>query len=444
VAAQRAAGLQVLEVNHASAPWANPNSMHFPPDLRDIYNFERELAQRWAGGVEAFEPWNEADIKEFGGHTGSEMASLQKAAYLGLKAGNPKVIACQNVFAIHRAATLRDFAANEAGAYFDTFNLHCYDPLQGYPKAFEDFRAVSAGKPMWATEISVHVRWQGDEQLKELSEEDLRLQSERVIKTYVLALHQGAAEVFYFMLPHYTEGKIQYGLLHADLTPRPGYLALAAVGRLLADAKPLGRLALTNDAGQAYFFQAKPEGKAAEVVVAWAKREVALELPEVPLACFDHLGRPHPVQGKVLKVGTAPLFAILRSGKHPTLLAPPKPAKALAGEPGPLVLQARVPEADISFQQSAYKFGAGPSKPISVYLYNFGARRASGRLSLALPEGWKAEFPASADVAPSERKELPLTLTRTGTNAWTEAAIRVTGDFGKGVQPVLSFRLVPD
>ena len=77
----------------------------------------------------AFEPWNEADIPMFGGHTGSEMASLQKAAYLGLKAGNPKVIACLNVFALHRAATLRDLHENAAWPYFDTFNLHHYEAL---------------------------------------------------------------------------------------------------------------------------------------------------------------------------------------------------------------------------------------------------------------------------------------------------------------------------
>ena len=179
------------------------------------------MARRWTGQAVAFEPWNEADITMFGGHTGSEMASLQKAAYFGLKAGNSNVIACQNVFAIHRSSTLADFNDNEAWPYFDTFNLHHYESLQNYPKLYTEFRAVSGGRPMWTTECSVHVRWSGDEKLKELSEEDLRLQSERVTKTYALALHQGSKAVFYFMLPHYSEGKVQFGVLRPDLTPRP-------------------------------------------------------------------------------------------------------------------------------------------------------------------------------------------------------------------------------
>ena len=439
---QSAAGLQILQVGHASAPWANPNTRHFPLDLRDPYQFYREMAGRWRGQVGAIEPWNEADIAMFGGHTGSEMASLQKAAYLGLKAGNPKVIACQNVFAIHRAATLRDFDANDAWPYFDTFNLHCYEPLQRYAKAFADFRAVSAGKPVWVTEISVHVKWQGDPQLKELSDEDLRLQSERVTKTYVLALHQGAAEVFYFMLPQYSEGAIQYGLLHADLTPRPGYLALAAVGRLLADAKPLGRVALSNNIGQAYFFDARPDGKPADVVVAWARREASFELPAAPLACFDHLGRPRPISSNLLKVGPAPLYVVLPKGSHPALVPPPKPARLLPGKPGPLVLQALLPENKIVLDRSAYKIPGDRTTAVPVFLYNFGAKKAQGRLSLTVPEGWKGELPREAEVAPGERKELTLNLTGPGTNKWSEASVRITGDYGAEGKPgtVRAFR----
>jgi hypothetical protein len=440
--AQVAAGLQVLQVGHVSAPWANPNTKRFPPDLRDIYRFYREMAHRWQGQVRAIEPWNEADIAMFGGHTGSEMASLQKAAYLGLKAGNPKVIACENVFAIHRAATLRDFDANEAWPYFDTFNLHCYEPLQGYPKAYADFRAVSAGKPLWVTETSVHVRWQRDEHLRELSAEDLRLQSERVTKTYALALHQGAAEVFYFMLPQYSEGTVQFGLLHADLTPRPGYLALAAVGRLLADAKPLGRLPLPDAAGQAYFFAAKPDGHAADVIVAWAQQETSLELPKAPKACFDHLGRPWPVEGKTLKVGPAPVYAVLAKHAHPALTPPPKPAKLLTGKPGPLVLQALLPEEDVVVDKSAYRLLGGQSHKVPVFLYNFSDQKAVGRLKASGFDGWQTTFPATAEIGPGERKELTLELSCGSTNGWTEGGVRISGDFGAGGKPVLALQFV--
>lgn len=441
---QAAAGLQVLQVGHSSPSWANPNTKRFPLDLRDIHDFYREMARRWEGEVVAFEPWNEADIAMFGGHTGSEMASLQKAAYLGLKAGNAKVIACLNVFAIRRRATLHDFDANEAWPYFDTFNLHHYEPLQNYPQLYADFRATSAGRPLWVTECSVHVRWTGDEHLKELSDEDLRLQSERVTKTYTLALHQGAEAIFYFMLPHYSEGQVQFGLLHPDLTPRPGFLALAAVGRLLADARPIGRVALPDNAGQGYCFSARPDGKPAEVLVLWSQHDSSLELAAAPLACFDHLGRPRPVRGKVLKSSSAPIYAVLAKGTHPALVPAPKPAKVLPGEPGSVVLQALLPEGDIVLEQSAYKLPAGRTKTVPLFLYNFGAKKAEGRLSLTVPERWKAEVPAEVEVAPGERKALTLNLDCGEAKGWTEAGIRITGDFGSEGRPVLALRFVPE
>jgi hypothetical protein len=449
--AQSAAGLQVLQVDHLSPAWANPNGKRFPLDLRDSYNFLRAMAQRWRGNVVAFEPWNEADIPMFGGHTGSEMASLQKAAYLGLKAGNPKIIACLNVFAVHRAATLHDLQENEAWPYFDTFNLHHYEPFSAYPRLYADFRAVSAGKPLWVTECSVPVKWHGDALLQEPTDADLRVQSERIAMTYALAIHEGAQAVFYFILPHFVEGQTQFGLLHPDLSPRPAFVALAAVGRLLADAKPLGRLRTGNDSIHAYLFRALPDGRRAEVLVAWSEAPTAFDLPKPPKACFDHLGRPREVTGKVLNLGRAPLFALLDRGTRLPLDPPPAPAKLEPGKPSPIVIQAVLPETSIVLAKSAYKVPAGETT-IPIFLYNFGKQPARGRLSTPMSFNstrplvsppWEAELPAEVEVAPGERKELALRLTGVSTNDVEDAAIRITGEFGVAGSAVLSLNLVP-
>lgn len=439
---QRAAGLKVLQVSHISASWANPVTKRFPIDLRDAYIFYRGLAQRWRGQLEAFEPWNEADIEMFGGHTGSEMATMQKAAYLGIKAGNPKLIACQNVFAIHRQTTLSDFNENEAWPYFDTFNLHHYETLDKYPRVYADFRAVSAGKPLWVSECSVHVKWQGDEKLRELSSEDARLQSERLTKTYTLGVYQGASAIFYFMLPHYTEGPLQYGVLHADLTPRPAFLAAAAAGRLLAGAKPLGRVEIGDKEGQGYFFRALPDGKPSDVMVIWAKDERPFELMASPNACFDHLGRAHPVTGKELKIGPQPLYLVFEEGAHPKLKLPPKPAKLLSGKTSTVVLQALVPVEDASMKQSAYLLSKGKVQNLPIFIYNFGPKMAKGRLNWVVPEGWAAEMSREIEIAPMERKELELKIT-SPEDGWSEGRIRIVGDFGSAGEPLLSLGFVP-
>jgi hypothetical protein len=439
---QHDAGLQILQVNHLSPAWANPDARRFPPDLRDAYRFYREMARRWRGLVDAFEPWNEADIKMFGGHTGSEMASLQKSAYLGLKAGNPDVTACLNVFAIRRAATLQDFHANEAWPYFDTYNFHTYELLENYPSVYAAHRAVSAGKPLWVTETSMHIKWRGDEHLKELGDENLRLQSERLTKTYALAFHEGAQAVFYFVLPHYAEGQLQFGLLRPDLTPRPGYLALAAVGRLLADAKPLGRVKTTDDAVRGYLFDAQPDGKPADVLVAWADAGGTLKLPKPPLACFDHLGRARPVTNAVLTLTRAPVYALLADGARPALVPPPAPAARLTGDPCEMVMQALLPEADTALEASAYKLAAARTKTVPLFLYNFGPGAAKGRLTITAPEGWKVHGATEVEIPPGERKGLRLEVTPPAAR-WNEAAVRVAGNFGPAGRAVLSLRFTP-
>jgi hypothetical protein len=450
--AQSAAGLQVLQVGHRSPDWANPDGKRFPLDLRDTYNFHRELARRWRGQVIAFEPWNEADIPMFGGHTGSEMASLQKAAYLGLKAGNPKVIACLNVFAGHRHATLRDFRENEAWPYFASFNLHHYEAFGAYPQLYADFRAVSAGKPLWVTECSVPVKWNGDERLQEPTDEDLRVQSERVTMTYACAIHEGPEAVFYFLLPHYVEGQTQFGVLRPDLTPRPAYVALAAAGRLLADARPLGRVKTGNASIHAYLFRARPDGRRANVLVAWSTGEMELDLQRPPNACFDHLGRSCATPGRVLKLARAPVFVVLGSGTHLPLIAPPKAPDRLPGKPSPVVMQASLPQDRIHGEKSAYKITAGQATTVPICLYNFGAKPARGRLSITLSFAsanptrhalWGVEFPREAEVAPGDRQELPLRLSGVSTNGMEGATIRIRGEFGSRGRPVLSLRLLP-
>ena len=130
----------------------------------------------------------------------AEMASLQKAAYLGLKSGNPEAIACLNVFAIARPDTLDDLAANTAWPYFDTCNLHHYIRPDDYPAWYAAFRQVSAGRPLWVTQL-VSPLVGGDSKAQEPTAADQRLQAHRVPIVFVSSLHEGPAEAFYFLFP---------------------------------------------------------------------------------------------------------------------------------------------------------------------------------------------------------------------------------------------------
>lgn len=154
----------------------------------------------------------------------------------------------------------------------------------------------------------------------------------------------------------------------------------------------------------------------------------------------------------MLNLSRAPLIAVLDRGTRLSLVPPPEPAKLEPGKPSLVVMQAVMPEASIVLEKSAYKVPAGQTTTIPIFLYNFGAKAARGRLSTPMSFNstrplvsppWEAELPREVEVAPGERKELALRLTGVSTNGVEAAAIRITGEFGSAGRTVLSLNLVP-
>ncbi len=393
---QHEAGLKILQVNHASPPWAVKDTRHFPEDLRDVYNFYRGLAKRWHDLADAIEPWNEPDLEIFGGHTGSEIASFQKAAYLGLKAGDPEKPVNLAVFAIDRPETLDEFGLNQVYPYFDRYDLHHYIGLPAYPRAYSRHRAISGGRPMWTTEFNLTIFW-ADEKTHEPSEEDLRVQGYRVSKVFSHALYEGSVKAFYFMLGHYVERNLQYGLVHTDLTPRPAYVAFAAVGRLLNAAIPIGQVDLGDEKLKGFVFRTIVDGTERETLVAWSEtKPTSFEIPRVDEA-YDYLGRKLPL-AKSFELTRAPIFLLLPRGgsKQLAITSSPAQPKWLEGKACPVVLQL-VGKTD--FKQSAFQLDK--SAELKLVAYNFGDRLAHGKLAI---EGATASM-LEIRLAPHERQE---------------------------------------
>ena len=280
--------------------------------------------------------------------------------------------------------------------YFDRYNLHHYIGLPAYPRAYGRHRAVSGGRPMWTTEFNLMVNW-ADEKTHEPSDEDLRVQGYRVGKVFSRALHEGVEKAFYFILGHYVERNLQYGLVHNDLTPRPAYVAFAAVGRLLNDAKPIGRVDFGDEKLKAYVFRTVVDGAQRETVVAWSE----MQPTKVPVGSaekvFDYLGAKCRGESECL-LTRAPVFLVLPSGgsKELTVVPPPAKAKWLEGEACPVVLQL-IGEGDE--KQSAFLIDK--SKELRLVAYNFGDEQVSGTLTM---EGAIGES-GSVELAPGARAE---------------------------------------
>jgi hypothetical protein len=413
-------GLKILQVNHISPPWATSNPKHFPDDLRDVYNFYCGLAKRWHGLADAIEPWNEPDIDMFGGHTGCEIASFQKAAYLGLKAGDPQMRACEAVFAIDRTRTLDEFARNDVYPYFDLYDLHHYTPLAAYPRVYGRHRAASGGRPMWTTEFNLTIHW-ADEKTKEPSEEDLRVQGYRVSKVFAEALHEGTQKAFYFMLGDYVERNLQYGLVHTDLTPRPAYVAFTAVGRLLNGAEPIGRVDLGNEKLMGYLFRTKIDGVNCETLVMWSEMKPT-EVKIGPVEkIYDYLGRELS-KHKTIELTRAPIFLLLPSGGSTVfkIQSPPPKAKWLVGKSCPVVLQL-IGHGDAN--ESAFRLDN--VKELKLVAYNFGETLARGEIKIEGATGASGDI----EIGPGERAERTINADGTGS-----VTVRLNaGDIGHAI-----------
>ena len=465
--AHRDAGLQMLDVFHDTPPWARDgvSGGQFAPDLRRVYDFARLLAVRFKGRVGAWEPWNEANVATFGAHTVDQMCSWQKAAWLGFKAGDPEVLVGWNATAaVPTPAHTEGVLANETWPYFDTYNIHTYDWSHSYADLWKPVREAASGRPIWITEAdrgTPHLKnppWFDQEPRLE------RLKAEWITQAYASSLFAGAARHFHFILGNYQEPNgVQFGLLRLDLTPRPAYVALAAVGRCLAGAKPLGRWRPGNDVN-VYAFRARPDGQERDVLVAWAEKDVdwngrgkttvEWKLPaQLPvLGAIDYLGRP---LGTPLPkaLTSAPVFLFLPSGQAASLPLEPPPTLAprRAGSPSPVVLQLSLPRTairkveDLPWSEGhAYHVVPGQSLNLKLHAYNFSANTTAGRWQVVRqPQAWEVllstpEFRLKA----MDRGELEGSLRVPDDAMVRDGWVVLQADCGPLGRPVLAFRVV--
>jgi hypothetical protein len=457
-ALQARQGLKILQVFHDTPGWTTDGQLdgdgargRFPRDLRVLYRFCKAMAERYKGRVLAWEPWNEANITAFGGHTIDEMCTHQKAAYLGFKAGDPNVIVCWNVYAgggtpLHANGVLE----NQAWPYSETYNVHSYNKPDNYLEEFLPAREAACGRPIWLTECGIGLKAKTDTLWSELSPEDQLQQAKFIAKSYASSLFAGVSRHFFFILGNYREREIQFGLLRKDQTPRPGYVALAAVGRFLAGATCLGRH-IPNDspAVHIYAFRARPDGAERDILVAWAAEPTAWSLPKNLQieAVHDYLGRPLGTSSPE-KLDSAALFIILGkdAAQRLPLQPPPSASSFRGGKASHIVLQLQMPHTATDLSQQAHAVARDRDSSLAVFAYNFGEKSASGTINVeSLPRGWKL-IPDRWEITldPMERKLLSVKVEvdSSDKDIPPDGWIKLRGDFAGAGQPALAFRLI--
>ncbi|MDP8242724.1 MAG: hypothetical protein P9L94_01495 [Candidatus Hinthialibacter antarcticus] len=469
---QASFGLKILQVFHGVPKWVageDESTGRFPGDLRHVYRFCASLAKRFQTNVQAWEPWNEANAGNFGGHTVDEMCSLQKAAYLGFKNADSNVIVGWNAYAgkptwLHTRGVLN----NEAWPYFDTYNIHTYDWPHSYSELRRPAVEAAAGRPLWITESDRGVQYQSGSPWFDMTPENEILKAQFMAQSYASSLYAGAERHFHFILGDYTEeaNKVQFGLLRKDLTPRPAYVAMAALGRLMAGAKCLGRFHIRdNEDTHVYAFLAQPDGVKRDVLVAWTetrsdwpqrgKHFIEWPLPENLniIETYDYLGRKRNAVAPEM-LTSSPLFVILPQGESKKLQLETYPrANFREGEASPVVMQllldsscsVRVEETPWAVE---YEHLVEPEKELELplYIYNFSDQPVSGEVKIEhAPGDWKLSNSSwQVQLNSMDRQRLPLTVVipKRDFSKKTDTWLRLKGRFDGGMESVLAFRLI--
>lgn len=336
-------GIGVCAVWHDSPPWC-PKRNQFPDDPFACYEFSRRLSAEFKGRIDSWEFWNEMEGN--GLESGCwNFVTMAKAAYLGLKDGNPDCEVLSGSFCTRpdRFGFWNSMVRNGYTDYIDLFNYHVYEPLAAYPELLGLLKRTlsAAGCPDMPIRVTENSIWQapfvisqkkiivdGREKLVQTQEQEM-LHAEAVVKMQLLLAAYGVERTYTFVLPPYNEGEMDWSMVRYDHSVKPALAAFANLTYQLGDAQYCGE-AETGDKALRAFCWKKDNG--AFVTVCWSSSEVEghspqsrqLKIPFSPGITLDDLF------GGIIPLSPVDGAAVLNLDRFPVYLhsaAPPLPLK---------------------------------------------------------------------------------------------------------------------
>jgi hypothetical protein len=446
-----AEGIHIYRVWHDAPGWTQLQRYKqyytlCPDDLRDVYQFMKTASSHFAPQVSAWEVWNEP-ASSFFGDLSDRFGGLQKAAYFGIKDGNPKAMVLQTSFVADTNLAFQD-SIYEFGAaeYSDIFNWHRYCQPEYHSmsnlyslsiKPFNDIlkKYHAQNRPAWMTEAGILLR--GREPDRFLLPEELHKQCRFMPQSVATALAVGNDKYFFFVLPNYSEDQLQFGILYPDMTPRPAFIALSAAANILGESEYLGEYK-SNPKVTSHIFST-PKGK---VMVAWADKDSDLSIPtEKPFIrvanMFGDTTQLKADNGTVqVKIGQDPVY-LLDIGdilSKRLKLAPATPHKLPVNKPSRIVIAGHC-DLPVDKNGDYYQLGATSSDlsfNYTVETYNFSENAsASGVIKVNPPPKWKIDkTEQTVQLGPMDRKVLTFKITANPSGLGVQR-LNVRAKFGK-------------
>jgi hypothetical protein len=438
-----AEGVHVYQIWHDSPGWTRPGKSNTlcPDDLRTVYRFARAAASQFKRQIQAWEVWNEPDIG-FWPDLSDRFAGLQKAAYWGLKDGNPNALVLQGSLCRGVSQFERNFFDSGAADYFDIFNWHIYARPASYAGVLSGHREVLeqhgiAERAAWLTEAGIGLQVPGGPEKRILGEEEQRRQCRFITQSAVMSLAAGDQRNFYFVLPDYMEGTTQFGALHPDLTPYPSFVALSAAANLIGRSEYLGEYKPEVGKGNAHVF-ATARGT---VAIAWADERSRMAFPTEMQAVsvaniFGNERKALARDGSVrVMVGPEAVYVIGLGDRMKGALGgtPRAVPKTPVNHPSRIVLAGHT-DLPVVKDEDRYILGYdSATQPFrfTVDAYNFDESNAvAGHIEVSVPEGWSVDGARrEIRLEPMGRETVAFEVTP-GSSATAGLRVVARGQFG--------------
>jgi hypothetical protein len=229
---------QVAIVRRSPPPSPRNGRGDLPDDLLALYWHCRTNLPVYPNIQQAWEVWNEPDFY-FVRENPDRMASVLKAAYWGIKAGNSNAIVLMPSMAFTPDKYQRELLRNNAFSFTEGYNFHFYGWAQDFlaslrqHQRFQDEHGLNL--PLWVTEAGYFQLLRTDAR----DPAELGRQQAFHERLAITAYTAGAQVYLPFILTPYVETGFDMSLVNDDLSPRPALTSYLSLSRFLPQTKPL-------------------------------------------------------------------------------------------------------------------------------------------------------------------------------------------------------------
>ncbi len=315
-------GIQpLIALTFANPLYDGGKTPYTPAGCEGYGRYAQALLKHYGEQVRWLEVWNEYNGSFCSGPATADRpryyTQMCKVAYQRIKELRPDVTVLGTAAVSIPLPYFEDIFKHGGLDYMDAIVIHPYrDQPEGVEREIAELRALvrkynhGKGKPLWATEYG-------------MGGTDPREPARYLVRMSALMRSQNVDHMFWYLMRDFNEFK-GMGLIHDGQDPRgayspaPAYAAMAAMVRLLHDARFVEREAFSKYT-RTYvlkFLQAGGD----EVRVCWATHPGKIRVEaERPLVRVDLMGNSQPLEidagAAVLDVDTSPFYLVGKARK---------------------------------------------------------------------------------------------------------------------------------